>query len=371
MNIDMLQREINIQVNEEMTVGNYRAYDFRLVRYIGLEPAILLTYLCDQDKYINKSKVGSEFYKQKKYIEFFTGLTSKQQTLAIKKLTQLEILTVVKKGMPAKNYFRIDYNKVREMKKIVVDEFYGEIEKYDYYKHEFDSDEEILKYANEKALNNSKSSEPETGSQGNRKDSDINNLEINNLDSFNFNSKELNLKGQHETVVHNLDDNIKNNNIEDKNGKEDGKEDSKIFSGKADDSASILKTPAAAEGVEKPNKVKGGLGPLYDIVTKMVPAEIYPTLNAALKTYLKAHLGIRRLPSPEKWEDMIRKLQEYASVKLSGTSGKKFIENRALEIVKKAIDGKDGVPYTDFDDIYDKGLMEPTFELNRDYTKGY
>ena len=367
MNIDMLQREINIQVNEEMTVGNYRAYDFRLVRYIGLEPAILLTYLCDQDKYINKSKVGSEFYKQKKYIEFFTGLTSKQQTLAIKKLSQLEILTVVKKGMPAKNYFRIDYNKVREMKKIVVDEFYGEIEKYDYYKHEFDSDEEILKYANEKALNNSKSSEPETGSQGNRKDSDINNLEINNLDSFNFNSKELNLKGQHETVVHNPDDNIKNNNIKDKNGKED----SKIFSGKADDSASILKTPAAAEGVEKPNKVKGGLGPLYDIVTKMVPAEIYPTLNAALKTYLKAHLGIRRLPSPEKWEDMIRKLQEYASVELSGASGKKFIENRALEIVKKATDGKDGVPYTDFDDIYDKGLMEPTFELNRDYTKGY
>ena len=367
MNIDMLQREINIQVNEEMTVGNYRAYDFRLVRYIGLEPAILLTYLCDQDKYINKSKVGSEFYKQKKYIEFFTALTSKQQTLAIKKLTQLEILTVVKKGMPAKNYFRIDYNKVREMKKIVVDEFYGEIEKYDYYKHEFDSDEEILKYANEKALNNSKSSEPETGSQGNRKDSDINNLEINNLDSFNFNSKELNLKGQHETVVHNPDDNIKNNNIKDKNGKED----SKIFSGKADDSASILKTPAAAEGVEKPNKVKGGLGPLYDIVTKMVPAEIYPTLNAALKTYLKAHLGIRRLPSPEKWEDMIRKLQEYASVELSGASGKKFIENRALETVKKAIDGKDGVPYTDFDDIYDKGLMEPTFELNRDYTKGY
>ena len=110
---------------------------------------------------------------------------------------------------------------------------------------------------------------------------------------------------------------------------------------------------------------------MYDEITKRIPAEIYPTLNAALKTYLKAHLGIRRLPSPEKWEDMIKKLQEYASVELSGASGKKFMENRALEIVKKAIDGKDGVPYTDFDDIYDKGLMEPTFELNRDYTKGY
>lgn len=170
-----------------------------------------------------------------------------------------------------------------------------------------------------------------------------------------------------ETVVNNtVNDNIKNNLEEDKNGKED----SKIFSGKADISASVLKTPAA-EGEEKPKKGKGGLGPLYDTITQRVPAAIYPTLNAALKTYLKAHLGIRRLPSPEKWEDMIKKLQEYASVELSGASGKKFMENRALEIVKKAIDGKDGVPYTDFDDIYDKGLMEPTFELNRDYTKGY
>lgn len=168
-----------------------------------------------------------------------------------------------------------------------------------------------------------------------------------------------------ETVVNNTDDNIKNN-LEDKNGIED----SKIFSGKADTSASVLKTPAA-DGEEKPKKGKGGLGPLYDEITKRIPVTIYPTLNAALKTYLKAHLGIRRLPSPEKWEDMIKKLQEYASVELSGASGKKFMENRALEIVKKAIDGKDGVPYTDFDDIYDKGLMEPTFELNRDYTKGY
>lgn len=171
-----------------------------------------------------------------------------------------------------------------------------------------------------------------------------------------------------ETVVNNTsDDNIKNNLEEDKNGIED----SKIFSGKADTSASVLKTPAATGSVEKSKKGKGGLGPLYDTITQRVPAAIYPTLNAALKTYLKAHIGIRRLPSPEKWEDMIKKLQDYASVELRGASGKKFMENRALEIVKKAIDGKDGVPYTDFDDIYDKGLMEPTFELNRNYTKGY
>ena len=172
-----------------------------------------------------------------------------------------------------------------------------------------------------------------------------------------------------ETVVHiGSDNNIKNNNLEEE---KNGMVGNMIFSGNADGSASIPKTPAAAEGNKKPKKGKGGLGPLYDIITVRMPAAIYPTLNAALKTYLKSFIGIRRLPSPEKWEDMIKKLQDYASVSISGASGTKFMENRALEIVKKAIDGKDGVPYTDFDDIYDKGLMEPTFELNRDYTKGY
>lgn len=365
MDIDKLQREVNIQVNEEMTTTSYRAYDFRLVRYMGLEPAILLTYLCDQDKYINKANVGSEFYKQKKFIEFFTGLTSKQQTLAVKKLVQLEILEVVKKGMPAKNYFKINYNKVREMKKIVVDEFYGEIEKYDYYKHEFDTDEEILEQANEKVVNNIPSSEPETGSQENLKDSDINNKEINNLDSYNKLSKDNSIIGVHaERGTHlpvedskYLDNNTIEDNLEEI-GKKVGTEGIDVFSGKSETGPKH-----AAESPSK-KKGKGGLAPLYDMVDERFPKDKYEDINLASKAYLKAHIGGRHLPSEDKWNEMLEFLVNESSIEVAGTSGKKFLPTRAMLILEKAIKGKDGIPYTDFDTI-DGGLREPTVETNQ------
>ena len=371
MNTDKLQQEINIQVNEEMTTENYRAYDFRLARYIGLEPSIFLTYLCDQDKFINKSKVGLEFYKQKKFIEFFTGLTSTQQTLAIKKLKQLEIIDVVKKGMPAKNYFKINYDKIRKLKKMIINDFYSEIEKYDYYKHEFDSDEEILKNANEKSLNNTSSSHQETLSQETMKAGDIlNNKELNNKDSLNILSKDNILRDNTETVVQiaegtntkissNINTNIsfmrENSNKEDLDGLD-----------------YIPKTPASPPCEEKPKKKKGGLAPLYDMVDKKFPSSKYYNLNAALKTYLKAYVGIRRIPGVDKWEDMLNRLEQYSSVVVSGASGLKFIESRALEIVDKARNGKNGIPYLDFDDVYHSTeLKEPTFDLNRDFMKGY
>lgn len=378
MDIEKVQQEVNIQVNEEMTTSNYRAYDFRLVRYIGLEPAILLTYLCDQDKFINKRNVGSEFYKQKKFIEFFTGLTSKQQTLAIKKLKQLELIDVIKKGMPAKNYFKIDYNKVREMKKIVVDEFYGEIEKYNYYEHEFDTDEEILEQANEKSVKKELSSEPETGSQENLKDSDINNKEINNLDTYNKLSKDNSIIGVHAERGTHLagEDNSKNNNIK-KNesmeevleevGKTVGPDGIEVFSNQ-DSLVEVPKTAAASPEPKK--KGKGGLAPLYDLVDERIPGDKYPTINIGCKTYLKAHIGIRRLPSVEKWSGMLDFLINESSISINGTSGKKIVPSKAIAILEKAINGKDGVPYLDFDKV-DGGLMEPTVETNQRNNTGY
>lgn len=132
-----------------------------------------------------------------------------------------------------------------------------------------------------------------------------------------------------------------------------------------DEEEQIPKTPPAV-------KKKKGLAPLYDMVDEKYDKAKYPTLNVGLKTYLKAHLGKRRLPSEEKWNNMLRNLEEYSSVQLPGASGSKFMEPKALEIVEKAITGKDGVPYLDFDDIYHSTeLKEPTFNINRDFTKGY
>lgn len=205
-----------------------------------------------------------------------------------------------------------------------------------------------------------------TGSMENQKE--IDNPLIDNPTSNSI-SKDISLEDNTQTVVQNLDNKFfKNIDDEIVNGNS---------SGIADDSASVPETPASPpegfKGGKKPTeRKKGGLAPLYDMVDEKYPSPKYNTLNAGLKTYLKAHLGRRRLPSIEKWEQMLKNLEEYSSVQLAGAVGNKFMESKALEIVQKAITGKDGIPYTEFDDIYHSTeLKEPTFNLNRDFNKGY
>lgn len=193
-----------------------------------------------------------------------------------------------------------------------------------------------------------------TGSLENQKE--IDNPIIDNPTSNNI-SKDILIEDNTETVVLTEDD-----------FKELDKENESTIGNDSfseDEKEQIPKTPPAA-------KKKKGLAPLYDMVDEKYDKVKYPTLNVGLKTYLKAHLGKRRLPSEEKWNNMLRNLEEYSSVQLPGASGSKFMEPKALEIVEKAITGKDGVPYLDFDDIYHSTeLKEPTFNINRDFTKGY
>lgn len=195
-----------------------------------------------------------------------------------------------------------------------------------------------------------------TGSMENQKE--IYNPIIDNPTSNNI-SKDILIEDNTETVVLNAED-----------FKELDKENKSTVGNDSfskDEEALIPKTPTAPT-----KKKKGGLAPLYDMVDDKYDKIKYPTLNVGLKTYLKAHIGKRRLPEIAKWKDMLRRLEIYSSVELPGTSGTKFMESKALEIVEKAINGKDGVPYLEFDDIYHSAeLKEPTFNLNRDFTKGY
>lgn len=342
MDIQKLQNDINIQVNEGMTLTSYRAYDFRIARYIGLEPAILLTYLCEQDKYINRLQVGKEFYKQQKYIEFYTSLSSRQQILALKKLKQLEIIEVVKKGMPARNHFKINYNKILEVKNKVMDDFYGEIEKFDYNK---DTD----------------SSGDETGPLVLPKGNHINNNNLNILSSNNILSKDNNIlevDSQESTYIGS--DNININNNKECN-------DNEIVS-KMD---TVVSTPKKAPRGTPPGetKKKGGLAPLIEMIDAKYDKTKYITLNIGLRTYLKAHIGCRKLPSIEKWQTMLDNLYEYSSIKVVGASGTKFIENNAIQIVERALNLKGDAPYPDFDNIF--RIPSDENEISFNLEKGY
>ena len=117
------------------------------------------------------------------------------------------------------------------------------------------------------------------------------------------------------------------------------------------------------------SKGKGGLKPLIDLANDKFPKERYPDVNSKLITYLKCYLGCRRLPTLEKWEDMLFKLEVYSSVQIPGTSGSKFLTSRAIEIIEKAINGKNGAPYLDFDNLY--GVKEPHLNSNQNFITGF
>ena len=133
---------------------------------------------------------------------------------------------------------------------------------------------------------------------------------------------------------------------------------------------SVLSAPikAGAAPEQPAPKKKGGLAPLIDLINAKYDKVKFPRLNQQLIVYLKSHLGKRRLPSIEKWEDMLNRLNDYASIELVGTSGTKFLENNALLIVEKAINIKGEAPYPDFDNIFHSniGVIESDFSI-----KGY
>ena len=132
--------------------------------------------------------------------------------------------------------------------------------------------------------------------------------------------------------------------------------------------------PAADVAPAKTNK--GGLAPLLDEVDLRY-RKLYPDVANILNNYAHSFIGRRRLPNLEKWKEMLDNLERYSSVKLIGASGMKFKPNCAIEIVQKALSGKDGAPFTEFDDLFGYGksssnnVMEPQFNLNQDFTKGY
>ena len=112
---------------------------------------------------------------------------------------------------------------------------------------------------------------------------------------------------------------------------------------------------------------KGGLGPLIDIINKRFNKEAFPEINNLLVVYIKSYLGRRKLPDEEKWNNMLDDLVSYSTIHLPGTEGGKFMYKTAIQIIEKAITGKDGAPFTEFDNPNIQ--KEPEFNLNQDFKR--
>jgi len=82
-----------------------------LIKLFGADCAILIGELCAEYNYyktLGKVETDNSFYSTQENIEDNTGLNGYAQRKALKTLTENGIISVIKKGMPAKNYYTIE-----------------------------------------------------------------------------------------------------------------------------------------------------------------------------------------------------------------------------------------------------------------------
>lgn len=334
-----------LRVADRIRSDKYRIFNKELAHYYGLKESIYIAYLIDQDYFFNKNNIGKEFYKEQKYIYTETLLNYDDLRRLNAKLKKDNILQIVKKGLPAKNYFIINY---KELEKLLDESMR--------------SYREFIDKLIEDPYNNNSGSSRKIQDLSNENFGIINNKDINNKDSLSK-DKEVSVNKT------SLSENKLNNNkdIKDKlNGEYLVSSDTR-FSNTREAQPGELK-----EETFDILKDKKGLGPLLNMTEEVFPRSTFPDLYNVINNYLHAYIGHRHLPTPEKWKEMLNQLVEYSSISLPGTEGNKFIQNKAVQIVEKALNGKNGNPFTEFDDPRNNNnVMEPHFNLNQDFTKGY
>lgn len=93
---------------------NYITYNKQLAKLIGIDEAILYGELCSISLYNNEEEF---YYEQDKLIED-TCLSEYRIRKSLKKLIDLKLVKVTKKGLPAKYYYKLDEKIFKEIMQI-------------------------------------------------------------------------------------------------------------------------------------------------------------------------------------------------------------------------------------------------------------
>jgi hypothetical protein len=88
-----------------------------LIRELGLNAAVLIGELCREHEYWsnNGDLVEGSFYSTRENIRENTGLTDYAQREALDILKENEIVSVIKRGLPAVNYYKINEDNLNNM----------------------------------------------------------------------------------------------------------------------------------------------------------------------------------------------------------------------------------------------------------------
>lgn len=78
----------------------------------NVSSALLLSYACYTSQQTHDTEQSGWFLKSRDEWTAETGLSSTEQRTAIKRLQELEVLEVLRHGMPARTYYRICFDKL-------------------------------------------------------------------------------------------------------------------------------------------------------------------------------------------------------------------------------------------------------------------
>lgn len=98
-----------MDVLELLASDNFITFSKSIAKKYGVDAAILLGTMCSWQKFF-----GGEFYKSQEELKEETCLGIYEIKEAVKVLSGCGILTVARKGLPAKNYYLVSANKLGE-----------------------------------------------------------------------------------------------------------------------------------------------------------------------------------------------------------------------------------------------------------------
>lgn len=98
-----------MDVLELLASDNFITFSKSIAKKYGVDAAILLGTMCSWQKFF-----GGEFYKSQEELKEETCLGIYEIKEAVKVLSGCGILTVTRKGLPAKNYYLVSANKLGE-----------------------------------------------------------------------------------------------------------------------------------------------------------------------------------------------------------------------------------------------------------------
>ncbi len=101
-------------ISKLLSTDGFITVNKTLIRELGLHEAIMIGEMCSEYNYWEKcNKLEDDmFYSTRDNIEYNTGLSEHLQRKALKTLQEKGIISTKKRGLPAVNYYKIDFDRL-------------------------------------------------------------------------------------------------------------------------------------------------------------------------------------------------------------------------------------------------------------------